>query len=153
MNTKKQIDRQNKFIAEKYDRFTATFPKGKKEEYRKYAEQKGKSLNQLITSLLNEDMQRNGYRLDDSQSISNQNDSTQDNNQAETRNQSDNILNAPIEDLNLSIREYNLLKRYRIDTVFQWLILPYEEKTKRFIQRTIPKVDEAVADFLSQNKK
>ena len=54
--TSKQIERQNKFIAEKYDRFTATFPKGKKEEYRKYAESQGKSLNAFINELIEEDI-------------------------------------------------------------------------------------------------
>lgn len=49
---KKQIDRQNKFVAEKYDRFETTFPKGKKEVYREFAKQKGKSLNSLINELL-----------------------------------------------------------------------------------------------------
>ncbi len=51
-----QIKRQNKFIAETYDRFTLTFPKGKKEIYRKYAESQGVSLNKLICSLLEEKM-------------------------------------------------------------------------------------------------
>ena len=49
---KKQIDRQNKFVAEKYDRFETTFPKGKKEVYRDFAKQQGKSLNSLINELL-----------------------------------------------------------------------------------------------------
>ena len=40
MDKQKQIIRQNKYVAEKYDRFTATFPKGKKEEYRVHAEKK-----------------------------------------------------------------------------------------------------------------
>lgn len=152
MNTKKQIDRQNKFIAEKYDRFTATFPKGKKEEYRKYAEKKGKSLNQLITSLLDEDMQRNDFELDDTQSNTDQSDSNQDGNQAETPNQSENILNTPVEELKLSNREYSALKRYNINTIFQWLILPYKEKSK-FTNHLISKVDEAVMNFLSENQK
>lgn len=51
-DTRKQIDRQNKFVAEKYDRFEATFPKGKKDIYREFAKQKGKSLNSLINELL-----------------------------------------------------------------------------------------------------
>ena len=52
----KQLDRQNKFIAEKYDRFTVTFPKGKKEEYKNHAESKGKKLNTLINELLETDL-------------------------------------------------------------------------------------------------
>lgn len=152
MNTKKQIDRQNKFIAEKYDRFTATFPKGKKEEYREHAEQKGKSLNQLITSLLDEDMQRNGFQLEDSQSNADQSNSNQNDTQAETQNQSNNILNTPIEDLNLSIRGFNSLKRKQINTIFEWLTLPYTEKST-FIHKTILEIDEAVTLFLSQNQK
>ena len=56
MNKEKQIKRQNKFVAENYDRFTAAFPKGKKELYRAHAEAKGKSLNALIIELLEKDM-------------------------------------------------------------------------------------------------
>lgn len=52
----KQLDRQNKYIAEKYDRFTVTFPKGKKEEYKIHAESKGKKLNTLINELLENDL-------------------------------------------------------------------------------------------------
>jgi len=55
-----QIKRQNKFIAEKYDRFTLTFPKGKKEEYKEHAEKQGLSLNSYINKLINEDMNRGG---------------------------------------------------------------------------------------------
>ena len=60
MDKQKQIKRQNKYVAEKYDRFTATFPKGKKEEYKQHAENKGKSLNGLINDLLEEDMNKDG---------------------------------------------------------------------------------------------
>lgn len=53
-----QIKRQNKFIAEKYDRFTLTFPKGKKEEYKAHAEAQGLSLNGYINKLIAEDMEQ-----------------------------------------------------------------------------------------------
>lgn len=56
MDKQKQIIRQNKYVAEKYDRFTATFPKGKKEEYRVHAEKKGLSLNGLINELIENDV-------------------------------------------------------------------------------------------------
>ncbi|MBC3512464.1 antitoxin [Ruminococcus bicirculans (ex Wegman et al. 2014)] len=56
MDKQKQIIRQNKYVAEKYDRFTATFPKGKKEEYRVHAEKKGLSLNGLINELIENDI-------------------------------------------------------------------------------------------------
>ena len=46
MDKQKQIIRQNKYVAEKYDRFTATFPKGKK----------GLSLNGLINELIEDDI-------------------------------------------------------------------------------------------------
>lgn len=59
MDKDRQIKRQNKFVAEKYDRFTATFPKGKKEEYRIYAESKGMSLNSYINKLIADDMNKN----------------------------------------------------------------------------------------------
>lgn len=51
-----QIKRQNKFIAEAYDRFTLTFPKGKKEIYKDYAESHGMSLNGYINKLIADDM-------------------------------------------------------------------------------------------------
>lgn len=56
MDKQKQIIRQNKYVAEKYDRFTATFPKGKKGEYRVHAEKKGLSLNGLINELIENDI-------------------------------------------------------------------------------------------------
>lgn len=58
MDKQKQIIRQNKYVAEKYDRFTATFPKGKKEEYRIHAEKKGLSLNGLINELIEDDISK-----------------------------------------------------------------------------------------------
>ena len=51
-----QIKRQNKFIAEAYDRFTLTFPKGMKEVYKSYAEAQGMSLNGYINKLIADDM-------------------------------------------------------------------------------------------------
>ena len=56
MKKEEQIKYQNKYIAEKYDRFTATFPAGKKEVYRKYAEKQGTSLNGYINQLLERDI-------------------------------------------------------------------------------------------------
>lgn len=53
-----QIKRQNEFIAEKYDRFTLTFPKGMKEKYKEHAEAKGMSLNGYINKLIAEDMKQ-----------------------------------------------------------------------------------------------
>lgn len=55
---KHQIKRQNEFIAEKYDRFTLTFPKGMKEKYKEYAENKGISLNSYINELIRKDMEQ-----------------------------------------------------------------------------------------------
>jgi len=51
-----QIKRQNKFIAEAYDRFTLTFPKGMKETYKAFAESRGLSLNAYINKLIADDM-------------------------------------------------------------------------------------------------
>ena len=56
MNSKKQYQYQNQFIAEKYDRFTATFPAGKKAIYREFAVRHGESLNAYINRLIVEDM-------------------------------------------------------------------------------------------------
>lgn len=56
MSQKKQFQYQNQFIAEKYDRFTATFPAGKKAIYREFAVSHGESLNAYINRLIAEDM-------------------------------------------------------------------------------------------------
>lgn len=56
MEKQEQIQYQNNYIKEKYDRFTATFKAGKKEVYRKYAESKGLSLNGYINKLIEDDM-------------------------------------------------------------------------------------------------
>lgn len=56
MSQKKQFQYQNQFIAEKYDRFTATFPVGKKAIYREFAVSHGESLNAYINRLIAEDM-------------------------------------------------------------------------------------------------
>lgn len=41
-----------KYIKENYDQVSLRVPKGKREEYKAHAEAQGKSLNQLITELL-----------------------------------------------------------------------------------------------------
>lgn len=66
----KQTDYRNKFISEKYDRMNLTFPKGKKEIYRKLAEETGMSLNAYINHLLERHYQMNERfkTLDGSQS-------------------------------------------------------------------------------------
>ena len=58
MDKKKQFEYQNRYIAEKYDRFTMMFPAGKKDIYREYAKSQGMSLNALINKLIEEDMQK-----------------------------------------------------------------------------------------------
>ena len=54
-NEKAKI-RSMKYMKEKRDKLTLDMPKGKKEEYRKYAESKGKSLTSLIVELLEREM-------------------------------------------------------------------------------------------------
>ena len=56
MDRKEQFQYQNQFIAEKYDRFTATFPAGRKELYRNFSLSHGESLNAYINRLIVEDM-------------------------------------------------------------------------------------------------
>lgn len=51
---KKQMDYQNGYIKEKYDRINVTVPKGKKEIYRQTAEAAETSLNGIINKLLEE---------------------------------------------------------------------------------------------------
>lgn len=47
-----------KYNKDNYDDIKVRVPKGKREEYRAYAEAQGKSLNQLIIDLLNENMNK-----------------------------------------------------------------------------------------------
>lgn len=51
---KKQMDYQNGYIKEKYDRINVTLPKGRKEVYRQAAAAAGTSLNAIINKLLEE---------------------------------------------------------------------------------------------------
>ena len=53
-----QISYQNEYIKEKYDRINLTVPKGKKEEIKRKAQSQGKSVNEYINSLIEEDMNR-----------------------------------------------------------------------------------------------
>lgn len=48
----RDLKKQNERIKSSYDRLNLTFPKGKKEVYREFAKQQGKSLNALINELL-----------------------------------------------------------------------------------------------------
>lgn len=47
-----------KYISKAYDQVSLRMPKGKREEYKKHAERKGKSLNSLIIELLDEDISK-----------------------------------------------------------------------------------------------
>ena len=51
-----QIAYQNAYIKKKYDRINLTVPKGRKEEIKKKAKAEGKSVNEYINSLINNDM-------------------------------------------------------------------------------------------------
>ena len=51
-----QISYQNEYIKEKYDRINLTVPKGKREEIKRKAQSQGKSVNEYINSLIEEDM-------------------------------------------------------------------------------------------------
>lgn len=51
-----QIAYQNDYIKEKYDRINLTVPKGRKEEIKKKAAAVGKSVNEYINSLIDNDM-------------------------------------------------------------------------------------------------
>lgn len=56
----KQLNRQNNWITEKYDRINLTVPKGKKEELKEFLNQQGKgeSVNAYINRLIDEDVER-----------------------------------------------------------------------------------------------
>ena len=51
-----QIAYQNDYIKEKYDRINLTVSKGRKEEIKKRAAAAGKSVNEYINSLIDDDM-------------------------------------------------------------------------------------------------
>lgn len=61
--SQRDLKKQNERIKNTYDRLNLTFPKGKKEIYRKQAEAKGMSLNSYINYLL----EQNGAELSDNQ--------------------------------------------------------------------------------------
>ena len=51
-----QIAYQNDYIKEKYDRINLTVPKGRKEEIKKRDAAVGKSVNEYINSLIDDDI-------------------------------------------------------------------------------------------------
>lgn len=51
-----QFEYQNNYVKEKYDRISLIVPKGRKEEIKKRAAAEGKSVNEYINSLIDEDM-------------------------------------------------------------------------------------------------
>lgn len=53
----KQYAYQNEYIKKNYDRINLTVPKGKKAEIKKKAESEGKSVNEYINYLINNDLQ------------------------------------------------------------------------------------------------
>lgn len=56
--SKSQNKATQKYIAKNYDQISIRIPKGKREEYKTHAESKGKSLNQLVVDLIEEDMNK-----------------------------------------------------------------------------------------------
>ncbi len=51
-----QIAYQNEYNKENYDRVTVMLPKGRKEQLREHAKEKGLSLNALISELIKKEM-------------------------------------------------------------------------------------------------
>lgn len=51
-----QIAYQNDYIKEKYDRINLTVPKGRKEEIKKRAAAQGKSVNEYLNGLIDQDI-------------------------------------------------------------------------------------------------
>ena len=58
MVSKAQQKAVNKYVKQNYDRVNVTMPKGKKEEYKAYAQSKGMSLNAYIISLIEADIKK-----------------------------------------------------------------------------------------------
>ena len=52
-------NRTMRYMKESRDKLTLNLPKGKKDEYKEYAQSKGMSLTELIMSLIDADMQKN----------------------------------------------------------------------------------------------
>ena len=52
-----QIEYQNKYIKEKYDRVGLTMPKGKKEIIKARALEEGMSINEYINAIIDKDIQ------------------------------------------------------------------------------------------------
>ena len=53
-------NRTMKYMKESRDKLTLNLPKGKKDEYKDYAQSKGLSLTELIMQLIDADMKKNG---------------------------------------------------------------------------------------------
>lgn len=56
-----QIAYQNQYNKEKYDRFSLIMPKGKKDEIKKIAKERGMSLNEFINMAIDEATKNNNY--------------------------------------------------------------------------------------------
>lgn len=56
--SKAQQKAVNKYVKNNYDRINVTFPKGRKEEIKEHAENKGESVNAFIIRAVNEAMER-----------------------------------------------------------------------------------------------
>lgn len=76
MASQAQLKANSKYH-DKFDDIKIRVPKGQREKYKQYAESRGLSLNQIIIKLMNEDMQRNGFELNDSQSNADQSGDTE----------------------------------------------------------------------------
>lgn len=55
-------NRTMKYMKESRDKLTLNLPKGKKDEYKKYAQSQSVSLTELIMHLIDADMQKNGWK-------------------------------------------------------------------------------------------
>ena len=58
--SKAQQRATNKYIAKAYDRVNLTLPKGRKDEVKAHAEQRGESLNGFIKRAIEETIERDG---------------------------------------------------------------------------------------------
>lgn len=58
--SKAQQRATNKYIAKAYDRVNLTLPKGRKDEVKAHAEQRGESLNGFIQRAIEETIERDG---------------------------------------------------------------------------------------------
>lgn len=119
---------KNAYAKRNYDDVRLQVKKGQKEVIRQYAESKGMSLNGYINSLIEADMKAQPVPC-----------SADQNEQTGSLNET----YRPIEELDLSVRTYNVLKRAGINTINDFL---QTDQVSRIGQRAMLEVQEKIEE-------